>query len=89
MVSTKGIFQLTSTGLELIRVMFGVDIEKYILNVSMAKINVPNGENVPLVSNDLVTEAGFSLKFEHDEDAARMAQRAKEREAELCLKGRM
>ncbi|MCX5849316.1 MAG: hypothetical protein NTW65_07685 [Deltaproteobacteria bacterium] len=86
-VSTVGIFQLTSGGLELIRVMPGVDIKKDIINASGAKISAK--ENVPLVSNDLVTGEGFLLKFERIKDAAKMAARAKEREAELCLKERI
>jgi acyl CoA:acetate/3-ketoacid CoA transferase len=59
LVSTVGIFQLTSAGLALIRVMLGVDIEKDMLNVSTSKINVPNGEIAPLASNDLFTGTGF------------------------------
>ncbi len=80
-VNTVGIFQLTVAGPELISVMPGVDIEKDIIKVSGAKINIP--KEVTVVSDDLVTGKGFSLKFEHAEDAARMAQRAKEREAEV------
>jgi propionate CoA-transferase len=83
-VSTVGIFQLTAAGVELIRVMPGVDIEKDIVKFSGAKIIAK--KDVPLVSNDLVTGEGFSLHFEHTQEAARMAQRAEEREAELCLK---
>lgn len=86
-VNTVGIFQLTAEGVELIRVMPGVDIEKDIINVSDAKIVVK--KDVPLVSNDLVSGKDFALQFEHAEDAARMAQRAKAREAELCLKKSM
>ncbi|MBN1365796.1 MAG: hypothetical protein JW976_13385 [Syntrophaceae bacterium] len=86
-VSTVGIFQLTAAGVELISVMPGVDIEKDIINFSKAKIIVK--KDVPLVSNDLVTGEGFSLKFEHAQEAAIMAQRAKERETELCLKERI
>ena len=81
-VNTVGIFQLTEAGLELIRVMPGVDIEKDIINFSGAKIHVPAG-GVPQVGNDLVTGAGFFLKFEHAQDAAKMAARAKEREKEF------
>jgi propionate CoA-transferase len=88
-VSTVGIFQLAETGIELIRVMPGVDIEKDIIKVSTAKINLPAGGKVPLVSNDLVSGEGFFLKFEHAGNAAEMAQRAKKREAALCLKERM
>ena len=80
-VNTVGIFQLTAAGPELIMVMPGVDIEKDIIKVSGAKINIP--EEVPVVSSNIVTGKGFSLKFERTQDAARVAQRAKEREAEL------
>lgn len=85
-VNTVGIFQLTEAGPELIKVMPGVDIEKDINNISGAKINI--SKDVPVVTSDLVTGKGFSLKFEHIENAEKMAQRAKEREAELCLRGR-
>jgi propionate CoA-transferase len=80
-VNTVGIFQLTAAGPELIMVMPGVDIEKDIIKVSGAKINIP--EEVPVVSSNIVTGKGFSLKFERTQDAARVAQRANEREAEL------
>ncbi|MGD0278909.1 MAG: CoA-transferase [Smithella sp.] len=80
-VNTVGIFKLTTAGVELISVMPGVDVEKDIIKVSGAKINIP--KEVPIISDDLVTGKGFSLKFERTEDTARMAQRAKEREAEL------
>jgi len=80
-VNTVGIFQLTAAGPELIMVMPGVDIEKDIIKVSGAKINIP--EEVPVVSSNIVTGKGFSLKFERTQDAARVDQRAKEREAEL------
>ncbi len=81
-VNTVGMFQLTEAGPELIRVMPGIDIEKDILNISGAKINIP--KNVPVVSSDLVTGKGFVLKFEHMQDVEKMDQRAKEREAEVC-----
>lgn len=86
-VNTVGIFQLTAAGVELIRVMPGIDIEKDIINVSGAKIIVK--KDVPLVSNDLITGKGFSLKFERSEGEAEMAQRARQREAALCLKENM
>lgn len=86
-VNTVGIFQLTEAGVELIRVMPGVDIEKDIINVSGAKIIIP--KNVQVVTSDLVTGKGFSLKFEHVEREAEMVQKAKQREADLCLKESM
>ena len=63
MLTQSEYFILTQAGIELIRVMPGVDIEKDIIKVSGAKI-IAN-KNVPLVSNDLVTGKGFALKFEH------------------------
>jgi propionate CoA-transferase len=80
-VNTVGIFQLTEEGPELIKVMPGVDIEKDIIKISGAKINI--SKDIAIVSNDLVTGRGFSLKFEHAEDEARMAQKAKERDTEV------
>ena len=69
--------------------MPGVDIEKDIINVSTAKINLPAGVNVPLVNNDLVRGKDLYLNLKTLKARLRMAQRAKEREAELCLKERM
>ena len=80
-VNTVGTFQLTESGLELIKVMPGVDIEKDIINFSGAKISTK--KNVPQVGDNLVTGNGFLLKFEHAEDAAKMVAKTKEREAEL------
>lgn len=77
-VSTVGIFQLTEAGLELVRVMPGVDIEKDIINFSRARISAK--KNVSQVSDDVVTGKGFVLKFEHTEDMDKMAAKAKERE---------
>lgn len=81
-VNTVGIFKLTENGPELISVMPGVDIEKDIVRVSGAKIVIPN--NVPVVSGDIVTGRGFELKFdEHTQAAAKMAEKARQREAEV------
>lgn len=77
-VSTVGIFQLTETGLELVMVMPGVDIETDIINFSKARISAK--KNVPQVSDDIVTGNGYMLKFEHTEDTDKMAAKAKERE---------
>jgi propionate CoA-transferase len=68
-VSTVGIFQLTNSGLELIRVMPGVDVQKDIINFSGAKISVK--KDVPQVSDDLVTGKGFMLQFKHTENAGK------------------
>ncbi|HON59725.1 MAG TPA: CoA-transferase [Smithella sp.] len=86
-VSTVGIFQLTKTGLELIRVMPGVDVERDVVQFSRAKIIA--ARDVPLVGNDLVTGRGFRLEFSRAEDFAAMAAKAKEREKRICSGGKM
>jgi hypothetical protein len=49
----------------------------------------PQRKFLSIVTNDLVTGKGFSLKFERAAVETEIAQRAKQREAELCLKENM
>jgi len=86
-VSTVGIFQLTQAGLELIRVMPGVDVEKDIIRFSRAKIIAKH--DTPLVGDDLVTGKGFRLEFRRAEEFASMAAKAREREKKICSRGKM
>ncbi len=60
-VTTVGIFRLTEKGVELYRVMPGVDIKKDILANSSARIIIP--ENVDVVGQDIVTGAGYKLSW--------------------------
>ena len=62
-VTTVGVFQLTERGVELIRVMPGIDIQKDILAVSPMRIVLPASGNVPVADASVVTGAGFRLGF--------------------------
>ncbi len=58
-----GVFQLTVRGMELIKVMPGIDIKKDILDVSSMRIVLPKNGEVPLVDRSIVTGEGFRLEF--------------------------
>ena len=60
-VTTVGIFKLTEAGIELYKVMPGVDIEKDIIANSDATIIVP--DNVEVVSPEIATGEGYRLKW--------------------------
>jgi propionate CoA-transferase len=60
-VTTAGIFKLTGRGLELIRIMPGLDIERDILATSTARLVIPDGP-VPAVPPEIVSGKGFSLR---------------------------
>jgi len=60
-VTTVGIFKLTEAGIELFKVMPGVDIEKDIIANSDAKIIVP--DTVEVVSPEIATGEGYMLKW--------------------------
>ncbi len=59
--TTVGIFRLTEKGIELFKVMPGVDIERDILANSTAKIIIP--EHVEVVSESVVTGLNYRLKW--------------------------
>ncbi len=61
-----GLFRLTERGVELTRVMPGIDIQKDILDVSPMRIVVPESGDVPVVEEPIVTGKGFSLRFKND-----------------------
>lgn len=58
-----GTFHLTRRGMELIQVMPGVDIEKDIARACPMRFVLPESGSVPLVSQEIVTGAGFSLRW--------------------------
>lgn len=60
-VTTVGIFRLTEKGVELYKVMPGIDIKRDILDNSRAKIIVP--DHVETVGADIVTGEGFRLSW--------------------------
>lgn len=63
-VTTVGLFQLTAKGMELIRVMPGVDIRKDILEPCTMKVVLPESGKVPEVDRSIVTGQGFRLAFD-------------------------
>ena len=62
-VTTVGVFQLTERGVELVRVMPGIDIQKDILAASPMRIVLPPSGQVPVADASVVTGAGFRLAF--------------------------
>ena len=62
-VTTVGVFQLTARGVELIRVMPGIDIQKDILAASPMRIVLPPSGHVPVVDAGVVTGTSFRIAF--------------------------
>jgi len=62
-VTPVGVFRLTGRGVELWKVMPGVDIRRDIVDCAPATIVVPEGTDVPVVDASVVTGNGFSLAF--------------------------
>jgi propionate CoA-transferase len=60
-VTTVGIFRLTEQGVELYRIMPGIDIRKDIIANSTARIIVP--DHVETVTPDIVTGMGYKLSW--------------------------
>jgi propionate CoA-transferase len=58
-----GLFRLTDRGVELTRVMPGIDIQKEILDFSPMKIVLPESGEVPVVEDSIVTGRGYSLSL--------------------------
>ena len=56
-----GVFKLAEAGLELIRVMPGIDIQKDIVDACTARIIVPEEKNVPVIDKKLLTGEDFFL----------------------------
>lgn len=61
--TTVGVFKLTEKGMELIKVMPGIDIKKDILDVCPMKIVLPESGNVPVVDESILTGKNFTLKL--------------------------
>lgn len=60
--TTAGLFQLTARGMELIRVMPGIDIQKDIIEATSMDVVLPASGQIPLVDAAIVTGKGFVLK---------------------------
>jgi propionate CoA-transferase len=63
-VSNVGAFQLTARGLELIRVVPGINIQKDILDFAPMKIVLPESGNVPVVDFSVMTGKGYKLHLQ-------------------------
>jgi propionate CoA-transferase len=61
-VTHVGVFQLTSRGVELIRVMPGVDVRRDILDFAPMKILLPRSGRVPVVARPIVSGEHFRLR---------------------------
>jgi len=61
--TTVGLFELTERGMELRRVMPGIDIRKDILELSSMRVVLPESGDVPTVDRSIVTGEGFRLAF--------------------------
>ena len=62
-ITNVGVFKLTPDGLELIRVVPGVDIRKDILEPSNNTILVPESGEVPVVDRSIMTGENFTLSL--------------------------
>lgn len=64
-VTHLGAFQLTPRGMELIRVMPGVDIQRDIVDAAPMRVVLPESGEVPAVPDTIVTGKGFRLQLAH------------------------
>ncbi len=62
-ITHVGAFRLTERGMELIRVMPGIDVQKDIIDVAPMKIVLPESGEVPVADASLLTGEGFKLAF--------------------------
>jgi propionate CoA-transferase len=69
-----GLFQLTRRGMELIRVMPGIDVREDILNGTAMKVVLPKSGQIPVVSHAIVTGEGFASQVSN---AAQMESRGR------------
>ena len=62
-VTSVGVFILTEQGLRLIEVMPGIDIDRDILGIARAKIELPKDREVRRLPESVVTGDGFQLNW--------------------------
>ncbi|HOT50066.1 MAG TPA: hypothetical protein PLI07_03760, partial [Candidatus Hydrogenedentes bacterium] len=65
-VTTVGVFRLTERGMELVRVMPGVDIHRDIVSATTMRIVLPESGEVPVVDECVVTGKGFTLSYKEE-----------------------
>lgn len=74
-VTPVGVFRLTSRGMELNRVMPGIDVRRDILAATPMKVVLPEGGDVPVVARSVVTGDGFTLPRRRIRPAAQYSAR--------------
>ncbi len=57
-----GLFRLTTRGIELARVMPGIDVYRDIIDFTPMPVALPGGDRVPLVPRSIVTGQGFRVR---------------------------
>lgn len=67
--TTVGLFRLTGRGMELVRVMPGVDIQKDIIERCTMKVVLPESGEVPVVDSSVVTGEHFKLELPEETPA--------------------
>ena len=63
-VTHVGVFHLTGRGMELDRVMPGIDIQKDILDLASMRVVLPESGHVPAADSSIVTGEGFELEIQ-------------------------
>ncbi len=61
--TTRGLFQLTQRGMELMRVLPGIDIDRDILATTKMKVVLPEQGGVPPVEQAIITGKGYRLQL--------------------------
>jgi len=62
-VTTRGLFQLTARGMELIRIMPGVDLQRDLLATTEMRVALPEQGSIPEVEAPIVTGKNYALKM--------------------------
>lgn len=62
-ITNVGAFKLTPRGLELIKVVPGIDIERDILEPTKHSVVLPESGTVPVVDASVMTDEGFAIKL--------------------------
>lgn len=68
-ITHAGVFRLTGRGMELIRVMPGIDIQQDILDFAPMRIVLPESGEVPVVDSHIVTGENFKLELKGSRSA--------------------
>jgi len=68
-----GLFRLTARGLELVRVMPGIDVRRDVIDVARMRVVLPESGEVPTVSRAIVTGEGFALRLRDEPTRSRRA----------------